>query len=251
MPDGRKASQLLVIIASALILTAALLTLAKEQFMKQENSPFIGKDNLMLAQAVEQGDLLQIAKLVTPERLDEHGDRELTLLQWAILQQQPDSLKALLEAGAKATESGMDGNGAMHTAAAVQDARYLQILLARNAPVNARNTTTGATPLAMAVLAGRMEQVHLLLEAGADATLADRLGDTPLHTAAKIGNPELILMLLQAGADAKARNQQGLTFLHYLAQTPAHLQNDEMRENYRQLNAWLKSRRLAENYQQP
>ena len=68
----------------------------------------------------------------------------------------------------------------------LQDAQYLRLLLAKGALVNVRNAVTGATPLAAAVLAGREEQLRLLLAAGADTTLSDRLGDTPLHLAAKI-----------------------------------------------------------------
>ena len=85
----------------------------------------------------------------------------------------------------------------------LQDAQYLRLLLAKGALVNVRNAVTGATPLAAAVLAGREEQLRLLLAAGADTTLSDRLGDTPLHLAAKINAPHLALLLLQAGADAR------------------------------------------------
>jgi ankyrin repeat protein len=145
----------------------------------------------------------------------------------------------------------MDGNGALHTAAMVKDAQYLRLLLQQAPQLNMRNLVTGATPLAAAVLAGREEQVRILLNAGADSTLSDRVGDTPLHLAAKINAPELALLLLQTGADAKALNQQGRTFQYYFAQTPVHLQNSELREHYRQLEIWLKSQQLAGHYTQP
>jgi len=126
----------------------------------------------------------------------------------------------------------------------------LRLLLEQGGAVNPRNAVTGATPLATAVLAGREEQLRLLLVSGADVTLSDRLGDTPLHIAAKTNAPQLALMLLQAGADAKARNQQGVTFQFYFSQTPASLQSEEMREGYRQLNAWLKAHQQATHYAQ-
>ncbi|MBI3310276.1 MAG: ankyrin repeat domain-containing protein [Serratia liquefaciens] len=251
MPDWRRIWQTLIIGTLAAIAIAGLLVMAKEQQMNQDISPFNGHSNLALAQAVARGDEQDIAEQATQARLREQGDRQVTLPQWAILSQQPQSLNSLLALGADAATPGLDGNSALHTAAAVQDPQYLQLLLAHGVPINPRNAVTGATPLATAVLAGRGEQVRLLLVAGADVTLSDRLGDTPLHLAAKINAPQLALMLLQAGADAKARNQQGVTFQFYLSQTPTALQNEEMRDRYRQLNTWLKAHQQAAHYAQP
>lgn len=219
--------------------------------MEQQTSPFAGTDILSLSQAVAEDDVWQISQQATIERLYVRGDLQITLLQWAILQQRPGSVQALIQAGADIGQPGMEGNGALHTAAMVKDAQYLRLLLQQATQVNMRNLVTGATPLAAAVLAGREEQVRMLLNAGADSTLSDRVGDTPLHLAAKINAPELALLLLQTGADAKAQNQQGRTFQYYFAQTPMHLQNSELREQYRQLEVWLKSQQLAEHYTQP
>ncbi|CAI1065441.1 ankyrin repeat domain-containing protein [Serratia quinivorans] len=250
MPDRRRVRQTLIIAMLALVAIAGLLTMAKEQQMDQDISPFNGRGNAALAQAVARGDVQGIAEQATQGRLSELGERQVTLQQWAILAQQPQSLALLLELGADASIPGLDGNSALHTAAAVQDPQYLRLLLEQGGAVNPRNAVTGATPLATAVLAGREEQLRLLLVSGADVTLSDRLGDTPLHVAAKTNAPQLALMLLQAGADAKARNQQGMAFQFYFSQTPASLQSEEMREGYRQLNAWLKAHQQATHYAQ-
>ncbi|WP_329908290.1 ankyrin repeat domain-containing protein [Serratia quinivorans] len=250
MPDRRRVRQTLIIAMLALVAIAGLLIMAKEQQMNQDISPFNGRGNAALAQAVARGDVQGIAEQATQGRLNELGDRQVTLPQWAILAQQPQSLALLLELGADASIPGLDGNSTLHTAAAVQDPQYLRLLLEQGGAVNPRNAVTGATPLATAVLAGREEQLRLLLVSGADVTLSDRLGDTPLHVAAKTNAPQLALMLLQAGADAKARNQQGMAFQFYFSQTPASLQSEEMREGYRQLNAWLKAHQQATHYAQ-
>ncbi len=216
--------------------------------MEQSSSPFAGTDILSLSQAVAEGDVRQISQQATPERLNVRGDLQITLLQWAILRQQPGSVEALIRAGADIGQPGLEGNSALHTAAMIKDPQYLRLLLQQAPPVNVRNPATGATPLAGAVLAGREEQMRMLLNAGADGTLSDRAGDTPLHLTAKINAPALALILLQAGADAKALNRQGRTFQYYFAQTPAHLQNNELREHYSQLDAWLKAQQSVGRY---
>ncbi|MDT3252522.1 ankyrin repeat domain-containing protein [Serratia sp. root2] len=251
MPERRRVRQTLIIVVLAMIAVAGLLIMAKEQQMNQSISPFNGRGNQALAQAVMRGDTQGIAEQATQPRLSEQGDRQVTLPQWAILSQQPQSLSSLLALGADVAVSGLEGNSVLHTAATVQDPQYLRLLLAHGVPVNLRNTVTDATPLSAAVLAGREEQLRLLLAAGADTTLSDRLGDSPLHVAAKINAPQLALMLLQAGADGKARNRQGMTFQFYFSLTPAHLQSEEMRDRYRQLDVWLKAHHQATHYAQP
>ena len=251
MPERRRVRQTLIIVVLALIAVAGLLIMAKEQQMNQSISPFNGYGNQALAQAVMRGDTQSIAEQATPQRLSEQGDRQITLPQWAILSQQPQSLSSLLALGVDATVPGLEGNSVLHTAATVQDPQYLRLLLAHGVPVNLRNAVTDATPLSAAVLAGREEQLRLLLAAGADTTLSDRLGDSPLHVAAKINAPQLALMLLQAGADGKARNRQGVPFQFYFSLTPAHLQSEEMRDGYRQLDVWLKAHHQATLYALP
>ena len=166
MPEGRRLRWALAIAIALLALVAVtgLLMMAKEQQMGQEISPFDGHSNLALAQAVARGDTQGIHAQATQDRLRERGDRQVTLLQWAVLSQQPGSVQALLDLGADPAAAGLDGT-ALHTAAMLQDAQYLRLLLA--ALVNVRNAVTGATPLAAAVvLAGREEQLRLLLAAG-------------------------------------------------------------------------------------
>ncbi len=194
MPEGRRLRRALAIALLALVTVTGLLMMAKEQQMGQEISPFDGRSNLVLAQAVARGDTQGIRAQATQERLRERGDRQVTLLQWAVLSQQPGSVQALLALGADPAAAG--------------------------------------------------------LAAGADTTLSDRLGDTPLHLAAKINAPHLALLLLQAGADARARNQQGVVFQFYFSQTPAHLQNDELKAQFRELDKWLQGHRLATHYAQ-
>ena len=95
MPERRRLWQTLMVATLAVIAIVGLLMMAKEQQMNQEISPFNGRNNLALAQAVARGDTNGIAEQATEARLHEQGDRQVTLLQWAILSQQTQSLSSL------------------------------------------------------------------------------------------------------------------------------------------------------------
>lgn len=220
------------------------------QAMTEINIAFTDPLVMPIADAIVHGNVKQIHQLATKSLLQQQGEQAVTLMQWAILNQQPESLAALLQEHADPFQPGMQGDTAWHTAATVQDAHYMQILLKNNIRPDARNSVTLATPLAAAIMAGREIQVILLLVAGVDPNIADRVGDTPLHLAGKSNAPDLALRLLKAGADPEARNKQGATFQQYLAMTPLNIQSAEMQQKYQQLNIWFRGKKLAEVYQQ-
>lgn len=220
------------------------------QAMTNITTAFTDPSVMPIVDAIVQGDVKQIHQLANKTLLQQQGEQSVTLMQWAILNQQPESLAALLQENADPFQPGLQGDSAWHTAASVQDAHYMQILLESRIRPDARNSVTLATPLAAAVMAGREIQVILLLVRGVDPNLADRVGDTPLHLAGKTNAPDLALRLLKAGADPDRRNKQGATFQQYLAMTPLNMQSAEMQQKYQQLNTWLRGKRLAEVYKQ-
>lgn len=198
-----------------------------------------------LADAVAEGDDARIRDLATGIDLAYRGDKQVTFLQWALLNKRLDSLKALLAAGADPLQPGMDGDTVVHTAAMANDPVYLAELLARKVDPNVANAVTGAGPLRSALMGERAEQFHALLAAGADPDRADRMGNTPLHVAGQINEPARALELLEAGADPMARNAQGVTFQRYLFMTRAALLNAETRRQREAVEAWLKAHGIA------
>ncbi|CNB45407.1 putative phospholipase A accessory protein [Yersinia frederiksenii] len=220
------------------------------QAMTNITTAFTDPSVMPIVDAIVQGDVKQIHQLANKTLLQQQGEQSVTLMQWAILNQQPESLAALLQENADPFQPGLQGDSAWHTAASVQDAHYMQILLESRIRPDARNSVTLATPLAAAVMAGREIQVILLLVRGVDPNLADRVGDTPLHLAGKTNAPDLALRLLKAGADPDRRNKQGAIFQQYFAMTPLNMQSAEMQQKYQQLNTWLRGKKLAEVYQQ-
>ena len=206
---------------------------------------FADPNVVALAEAVADGDAARVQTLAAGLDLSTRGDKNVTLLQWAVLNQSLAGMKALLDAGADPTQAGMDNDTVVHMAAMANDAAYLSELLARGVNPNVRNAETGSGPLRAALMGERDEQFRALLAAGADPDLADRMGNTPLHVAGQINEPQRALDLLNAGADPIAHNAQGVTFQRYLFMTRAALLNAETRSSREAVEAWLKAHHIS------
>jgi ankyrin repeat protein len=94
----------------------------------------------------------------------------------------------------------------------------MQWLMERGADVNRLAThRIGVTPLHAALFGRQVEAALLLVERGADVTLArggagmKRAGWTPLHYAAGMGFSALVQPLLDRGADPSHRDEEGRT----------------------------------------
>lgn len=92
---------------------------------------------------------------------------------------------------------------------------FIARCLAAGADPNARNSTSGYTPLHWANSA---DDVAALVAEGANLNARDFLGHTPLHMAVNTPlfdrSAEAVVALLAAGADPSARNNNGETPLH-------------------------------------
>lgn len=67
------------------------------------------------------------------------GDKNVTVLQSALLNKSTAGMEALLAAGADPSEPGMDNDTVVHLAAMANDPKYLELLLRHGADPNARN----------------------------------------------------------------------------------------------------------------
>ncbi len=90
-------------------------------------------------------------------------------------------------------------------------------LLAQGADPN-QHDEAGFTPLHWAIRDPQLPMVELLLDAGADPTLAtappEETGYSPLHFAAFEGNAAIVQLLLDQGANINRRSKLGDTPLH-------------------------------------
>lgn len=174
--------------------------------------PFHDPAILPLAEAVARGDTTRIRALAPSADLSARGEDDVTLLEWAIWNQKPESLSALLEAGADPAALGMDNETVAHMAAMVNDAQYLQVLIAHGAPVDIPRPGLGWTPIFRAVENCRDAQVEMLISADADIRHTDSMGDSLLHVAANVNDAGRVLKLLQSGLDPQVKNKRGNTF---------------------------------------
>jgi thioredoxin-related protein len=96
----------------------------------------------------------------------------------------------------------------LHAAAKRDDVRALEQLITSKAALNQQDTE-GWTALMYATQAGHLQQVDMLLKAGASPHIADKLGRTPLELATK-QSAFFTLKLIRAGADVNFRNAGGI-----------------------------------------
>ncbi len=72
------------------------------------------------------------------------------------------------------------------------------------------NRPPHATPLMLAVIAGNLQNVRLLLQHGAQVNASDEYGFTALFMAISDRRPDITKVLLQAGSDPNSPNQMGM-----------------------------------------
>ncbi|KAL3297492.1 Pfs NACHT and Ankyrin domain protein [Colletotrichum asianum] len=76
-------------------------------------------------------------------------------------------------------------------------------------------TDSGWTPITAASAVGNIEMVKLLLEKGANVSIADRRGRTTLHNAVVVGNFQVVRLLLEASAhDSKITEDEKVQLIH-------------------------------------
>lgn len=152
------------------------------------------------------------------DSLKKIGNKALVL---AVKHGEKEIVKLLLRYGIDLAINATDkyGNTALSTAIFFDNKlEFIQFLIDEGADVNIANAA-GITPL---ILSNSSEMTHLLLEAGATATIDNESKEgTALHIAASEGSLEIIKSLVEHGATVNARRQDGCTAL-YIAVVRGH-----------------------------
>ncbi|XP_021354123.1 ankyrin repeat and SOCS box protein 8-like isoform X1 [Mizuhopecten yessoensis] len=120
-----------------------------------------------------------------------------------------DTLKLLLEKGARVNDVDGYERAALHYAAE-RDALSVEILLQNGADLNARDGNLD-TPLHWAAFKNNIECVKLLLQKGAYVDAQDYNLDTPLSWASRKGHLAVIELLLEYNASVDLKSLHGHT----------------------------------------
>jgi len=169
------------------------------------------------------GDLSDVEKILKRDikSINAQDDEGMTPLACAIVQEQMDVARFLLDKGANPEIPNKNGLTPLELAASRPQTNGLllcELLLAKGAQVNPTNKTDyRITPLDWAVSSDNIELVKLLLDHGADGKAKSDVGSTALHTAADRGDKEIAAMLIEHGADVNAKVTGGTTPLHEAA----------------------------------
>lgn len=143
------------------------------------------------------------------------------------------TVRAMLKPGldkAVVNAQGYDGTPALHWVVLVDDVADAKLLLAAGADPKLANRL-GVTPLAVAATSGNAEMINVLLEAGADVNALDTAGEPPLWAAVRSGKLDAVKTLADRGAS--------LTFKDSVQQTTLML---AVRENHPDIVKFLVDR---------
>mmetsp|Transcript_62148 Transcript_62148/g.93842 ORF Transcript_62148/g.93842 Transcript_62148/m.93842 type:complete len:163 (-) Transcript_62148:53-541(-) len=83
-------------------------------------------------------------------------------------------------------------------------------------------TSTGSSPLHLAVIEGNQQIIIFLIQHGAKLNYQNQDGQTALHWACKAGRTSIVKLLLKTGADIEIKDNEGNTPLHWAAEYNSH-----------------------------
>lgn len=141
------------------------------------------------------------------------------LFQNAIKAGQVDDVQVLIHNGADVNQTFEKGITPLHLAIINDQENIAKILIESGARISTADTNTNATPLHMAALYGRLNIASLLIEKGADVNAIMKFNITPLQVATQFNQPKIVELLLKSNTTkVDLADQDGFTALHFAAQ---------------------------------
>lgn len=205
---------------------ALLVVVALTPWIAQASGCLFARGSPELVVAAYKGDLAAVrallAKRANVNARNSGGVTALVASPWG---GNVDVTKALIVAGADVNAVDNDGGTALLAAAGTPHTDIVRVLIEAGADVNASD---GTTPLIQAALNGQLEQVQMLLARHANVNVKNSLGQTALMVAGPVAytgqsgmdealatRAAIIAALIEAGADVNAKDNQGRTAIQY------------------------------------
>jgi hypothetical protein len=190
-------------------------------FKRYPPEDFFSGQQLTLAQAIRDGDLARVRDLAPKTDLSAPGNKNTTLLSFAVQEAVPVKQDAkndrfqivseLIRDGAKPDQTvGNNGNMA-YVAARADNPNLLKALLVGGMSPDLRYD--GDTPLLFATAeTNLLPQMRVLVEHKANVNLRDSIGETALFDATRLRQWDVVDYLLAHGADPTVENKNGLKY---------------------------------------
>lgn len=190
------------------------------------------------ARAIDAGDIERLRAVAAQlEDVNAAGQKGMTLLWYAIQEENFEAITALIELGSKPDEQVVQGIGsALDYTIYNQDLRFLRAILDGGVPANMARES-GLTLLQRAAgPGGSLSHVELLVERGANVNQRNSIGGTALSDAISVLKPHIASYLVERGADVNAVKSNGVS-APWSVQTVLRRQQpgSEMFENFQRL----------------
>ncbi len=185
---------------------------------------FTSQVQVQLAEAInkDKPDLIDVAVEAGAD-VNYVGKEEMVPLMWALVKDKKNSFKKLLELGANPnfktkrtdfnprhkTHNSSSETSVMVVASIMEDSYYLSTALKYGGKPNLLSSQThNETLLFEAIQNHRIDNVKILLDAGANINHQSEDGSTPIFLAKAITRYDLVYLLMQRGADLKHRGHR-------------------------------------------
>ncbi len=197
-----------------------------------------------LAEAAAKGRTEVIDELLQHGvKVNFQGKEGMTALIWAFLQENKKGYEHLLDKGAdpnlQMTESTLtsdgvtDGNSATSLAAMHEDPWYLEVALKHGGNPNFVNPVNRMPVIFQCITLldrshpqPRLEQLKMLIAAGADLNARNKSDITPLMYAARLNRYDMAYLMLQAGADPRQKTKWGTSVVYEIKESRTDPKNE-------------------------
>ncbi|QBC02385.1 ankyrin repeat domain-containing protein [Enterobacter cloacae] len=209
----------------------------------QNPQDYFSGQQLVLAQAIESGKIDEVKKRLTGTDLNKPGQRDMTLLFWALMNTLYDKktqprlqiVTELIRAGADPLQPRPNGKSSPAEFVLMADSgEWIKAMLDGGLSPNAKDKIFDEPIIFQTIEAKNTETLQAMLDQGSNINVIDSLGETLLIDALDYGAYDHVLLLLQRGANPEIKAESGWSMGNQLQ-----LELDRVKEGselYKKLN---------------